>query len=316
MSGRNLVICDSEENYAKALAMYFMQKKELMMQVHVLSSPNCVSSLTEDVKPDILLISEEYEKVIPDRLEAKKICTLSSVERNPKDGKYPIIFKYQSGEKILTQIACECTELFAPGEFMYSTSKETTKKVIGVFSPVHRVGKTSFALRMGEKLALSENVLYISLEIFGGIEGHFKEGGQSISDVICYARQEQGNLGMFLTTVVCHRGDLDYIAPAAVSEDLKELRGSEWASLIRRILKESIYETIILDIDEGVPELYQLLEICTKIYMPVLGSKYAKAKIRQFEKELVFLEKEHLMKKIIKKEVKNDHGRTASCQNH
>lgn len=316
VSGRNLVICDSEENYAQALAMYFTQKKEFMMQVQVLSNPDCIKTMKGDVNADLLLVSEEYEKVIPEQIAVKKICILSSVTEKQEARKYPVIYKYQSGENILAQIACECEEWLGAGELVCHTSKKTAKKIIGVFSPVHRAGKTSYALRLGEKLAESENVLYINLELFGGVEGHFKESRQTISDVICYARQEQGNLGMFLTTVIGHKGNLDYIAPASVSEDVKEMKGSEWVILIQRILKESIYETVILDIDEGVPELYQLLENCTKIYMPVLGNKYAKAKVRQFEKELVFLEKEHLIKKIIKKEVKNDHGRTASCQNH
>ena len=38
MKSRNLVVCDTEEEYAKALAMFFMRKKELMLQVHVCSS--------------------------------------------------------------------------------------------------------------------------------------------------------------------------------------------------------------------------------------------------------------------------------------
>lgn len=37
MRSKNLVVCDTEEEYAKALAVYFMRKKELMLQVHVCS---------------------------------------------------------------------------------------------------------------------------------------------------------------------------------------------------------------------------------------------------------------------------------------
>ena len=35
------------------------------------------------------------------------------------------------------------------------------------------------------------------------------------------------------------------------SEDVKEVSGTEWAGLFRKILEQSIYETLILDIDEG-----------------------------------------------------------------
>ena len=47
MKSKNLVICDSEEEYAKALAMFFMKKKELMLQVHVCSRVSNAATLGE-----------------------------------------------------------------------------------------------------------------------------------------------------------------------------------------------------------------------------------------------------------------------------
>ena len=45
MVSKNLVICDSEEGYAQALAMYFMRKKELAAEVQVCSTETKVMEL-------------------------------------------------------------------------------------------------------------------------------------------------------------------------------------------------------------------------------------------------------------------------------
>ena len=83
-------------------------------------------------------------------------------------------------------------------------------------------------------MAATENVLYLNLEIYGGIGGHFEEGEQTLADVLYYARQEKGNLGLLLTTVVKHRKNLDYIVPMPVTEDVKSVKAEEWLMLIRR----------------------------------------------------------------------------------
>lgn len=301
MKSKNLVICDIEEEYAKALAMFFMRKKELMLQVHVCSSINHAAALGEKIRTDILLVAAEYAKEVQEEVKAEKVFILSTGERSEGEIKYPVLYKYQPGENMLGDIIRECAELFDAGDMMYGMSGNKKKKIIGVFSPVHRVGKTEYALKLGEELAESENVLYLNLEIFAGAGGRFEKSGQNLSDVLYYARQEKGNLGLMLTTLVCHRGNLDYIQPMPVSEDLKEVRGSEWAGLLSKILEQSIYETLILDIGDGIPELYRVLRCCTEIHMPVLEDEYSQAKVVQFEQEMSLLGQEDVLKKIIRK---------------
>lgn len=338
MNNKNLIICDSEETYAQALAMYLSQKKELMLQVRVCSSKEKLAELIEEGDDGLLLLSEEYAQQgsvsgnqephqdsvsgnqelyqgsVPDVQEPhqdsasdknrnRRVCVLSSRIAKKNRADCPQIYKYQSGEKILAQLFEECPDWFDADSLVCKAAKEAKKRIIGVFSPVHRTGKTAYALRLGEDLAQTENVLYLSLEFFAGIDGHFRKSSQTIADVIYFSRQEKGNLGTFLASMVCHKGNLDYIAPAQVSEEMKEIRGEEWIRLAERILEQSIYETLILDIDDGVLGLYQLLEICTEIHMPVRNEPFAKAKLKQFESEVIMLGKEHIMQKVIRKEI-------------
>ena len=300
MKSKNLVVCDTEEEYAKALAMFFMRKNELMLQVHVCSSISHAEALGKEIRPDILLVAAEYEKEVQEKVKAEKVFILSGGDKLKEKTEFPVLYKYQSGERMLSSIIRECADVFGTGDMVQGISANK-KKIIGVFSPVHRAGKTIYALRLGEELAESENVLYLNLEIFAGLGGHFEHNGQTLSDVLYYARQEKGNLGLMLTTLVCHKRNLDYVLPMAVSEDLKEIRGSEWVGLMDKILKQSIYETLVLDISDGIPELYVLLKSCTEIHMPVLEDEYSKAKLLQFEQEVNLLGQVDILKKIIRK---------------
>ena len=301
MKSRNLVVCDTEEEYAKALAMFFMRKKELMLQVHVCSSVGHAEALGKELRADILLAAAECAGEVQEKVLAEKVFVLSTGIKSAEKAEYPALYKYQSGEKMLSCIIQECAELFDAEDMSQGMSGNKKQKIIGVFSPVHRIGKTEYALKLGEKLAETENVLYLNLEVFAGIGGHFKQEGQTLADVLYYARQEKGNLGLMLTTLVCHRGNLDYVLPVPISEDLKEVHGSEWALLVNKILEQSIYETIVLDIGDGIPELYQLLKSCGEVHMPVLEDEYSKAKLLQFEREMNVLGQEDVLKRIVRK---------------
>lgn len=302
MNSKNLVICDGEEGYAKALGMFFMRKKELTLQVHVCSNADSAIAVGKETHVDLLLADRQSVKEIQKQIKAPAVFLLGAGESGEKGLEYPLLYKYQSGERILGEIVQECAELFSSERVAGRGAGGRDQKIIGVFSPVHRIGKTSYALKLGEEMAEFKNVLYLNLEIFGGRDGHFEQRRQNMADVLYYARQEKGNLGLMLTTLVCHRGNLDYIGPMPVSEDVKSVDGKEWVKVIRQILEQSIYEILILDIDEGIPGLYALLEICTEIHMLISGDPYSQAKIRHFENELSLLGQEAILQKILKRD--------------
>ena len=298
MGSKSLVICDPEEQYAQALAFYIMNRRGIHFQVQVC---NDIQHIQE---ADLLLISDIYSGEDRKSLKAKKVFVLSGGGKAVLDE--DIIYKYQPGEQILDEILKRCEEMYTENELFYSSSQKKTGKVIGIFSPVHRIGKTTYALRVGEDMADSGNVLYLNLEIYGGIGGHFEKGGQTLEDVLYYARQERGNLGFMLAKVVKRKGNLDYILPVPVSEDIKEIRAEEWVFLLKQIIDQTIYETVILDIDEGIRDVYELLKICSEIHFLSDDTMYSQAKVEQFERELTLLGYEELLTKIIKKELLHD----------
>ena len=72
---------------------------------------------------------------------------------------------------------------------------------------------------------------------------------------------------------------------------------------IEQIASQSIYEVLILDIDEGIRGVYELLRMCTEIHVAVIKEEVAQAKMFQFEEELHLMEYDDVRHKMIKKEL-------------
>lgn len=179
MVSRNLVICDQEERYAAALAHFFMKTKELALGVQVCNSVAQALRLQEESPIDILLIGSGYPQEERQKVRAESVFVLTQSEDVAHETHEKLINKYQSGEAILRDVIEQCQESVEPGNFFLGTVKKEKVRIIGIFSPVHRSRKTGYALRLGKDLAKTYNVLYLNLEMYGGIGGHFPEIGQT-----------------------------------------------------------------------------------------------------------------------------------------
>lgn len=302
MQSRNLIICDSEEEYAEALAQYIMKREELTFQVQICSDISHVLSMQESRKIDYVLISSACLAEERRKIKAGKVFVLTGKRKDKiLENELPVC-KYQPGDEIVAEIIRSCSDGELEEEALLKTIKKKQSRIIGIYSPVHRVGKTTYALELGRKLAQDSNVLYLNLEAYGGVGGHFPEGGQTLSDVLYYARQEKGNLGLILTTIVKHKDRLDYVNPIQVSEEIKTVSSKEWLEMITKIMEQSIYEILILDMDEAIRDVYAILHICNEIHLITAGDCAAAAKVRQFEEELTLLGYDDVRRRIVRKE--------------
>lgn len=290
MSSNNLVICDPETDYASRLAAYLSGKRELAFQVKICSSPGQLRSVCGELSTALLLLNEvfageEMEEIQKDA-GAARIIILSDRERDSESsGKADRIYKYQSGEEIYAQIIQICAAENIDG--FWRVRKREKGRIIGVYSPVHRVGQTDFAIQKGKELAKDENALYINLETYAGFGGYFpEEREKTLAVLLYYAKQESGNPGLILTTLVRQMEGLDYVPPVIFPEDLKALEAKEWIWLFREILQNSIYDVLILDLGECISGLYEILNFCDTVYMPVADDRVAAAKITQYEELL------------------------------
>ena len=300
--GSSFVICDQEEGYAAALAAFLMQKKELAFQIRICTDADQAEEMEKDRPADILVITDACPRARRKKFHAGNIFVLTESEHTEVNPGETPLYRYQSGETLLGEILQNCgQELRTAGE-IFLQKKKQSMRVIGVYSPVHRTGKTSYALQIGQKIGVSAHTLYLNMELYGGVGGHFPEEGSTIADALYYSRMEGKDLGWMLTGMVSHMGPLDYLLPARVSEDIKTVPAKDWEQLLRQILTEGMYEAVILDLDEGIQGVYGLLRMCTEIHVPVLQDRIGTSKMLQFQEELHLLGYDDVRKKLQKEE--------------
>lgn len=314
MSSGCLVICDQEEEYAAALANFLAKRKGLALSVQMCGNIAQVLELQDNCQIDILLISSRCLKEDKGRIRSANTVILTSSRKEETREQESVIYKYQSGETIMRELIGTCSQMSIAENLFLETVHKKSIKTIGIFSPIHRCGKTSYALELGKKLSVSQNVLYLNLELYGGIGGHFPETGQTLADALYYSRQERKNFGAVLTGMVRHFGSLDYLLPVRISEDIKAVEPEDWVCLLDQIATYSLYDILILDIDEGIRGVYGILRLCTEIHVPEVSDDVGRAKMFQFQEELQLLGYDDISRKITRR-WEYDTGRATACKN-
>ena len=220
----SFVICDKEEGYASALAAFLMQKKELAFQIQVVTSPEQAEEFLEEKPVDILVIHEGWPREERKKFRAGSVFVLTESDRGEAGPGETALYRYQSADALLAQMVQNSGPGLRTAGELFLQKRRQDVRVIGIFSPVHRTGKTRYALKLGREIGSASHTLYLNLELYGGIGGYFPEEGNTLADALYYSRMEGRDLGWMLASMVSHMGPLDYLLPARVSEDLRQCR--------------------------------------------------------------------------------------------
>ena len=264
---------------------------------------------------DILMIAEEFEAGEDGYPEAEKILILTSIPVRKGEEKENRIFRYQSADGILDDI------IRAAGAVSTGSGRKkggirirdkppdekqrTVKGLIGVYSPIHRIGKTKFALRLGQKMARNGPVLYLNMEGYSGNDYYFQDNsGKSIGDLLYCLKQEREDHGIRISAMTGQAGGMDYLLPMENERDLREVKAEEWIGLLDEVAEKCIYETIILDLGESVDGIYDILRKCSRVYTPYIREGAAAAKLEQYENNLRSSGYGDILKRTVKKEMR------------
>lgn len=274
-----IAVCDSEAGYAGTLAEYLNTRKKLPFRAEAFTDPEKFCRYACKNQPEFLLIAEESLSTQVQALQIPHLIVLSS-DRETEYREQKCIYKYQSAESLIREVMAYCQEsVFADT----SCSYEKKVQLIGVYSPLGRCGKTLFALTAGQIWGESRNVLYLNMEDYSGKQIFPEEDNlQNLSELFYYLRQ--GKTLPALPDLTHSWGSLDYISPVSSFEDLRNISFKEWTALFAYLEKESSYHILVLDIGNGIDQLFSILDLCTQIYMPVLDDWISRQKIEQFKK--------------------------------
>ena len=175
--------------------------------------------------------------------------------------------------------------------------------VTSAYSPVNRCGKTTLALTLGLVHARRGRTLLLTLEEFPGVFRNIRdpscEEEEDLSDVIY--RYLQGAYSWSRLKGAVHSfGPLDYIPPVRCAEDITQISSEDLSRLFRRIAEEGGYASIILDFGSFGRRAAELLDLCTRIFMPVVEDPASSLKLDSFQEFLDRLGKEELRDKLVK----------------
>ena len=291
MSDKNVVICDREIRYANGLGENISEREDLAVKVYVCSSFEHVLELEQAKKIHIFIVDEEITYAQRTQIGANQVFVLTRGKVADLGEEEWAIGKYQCADEIIRQVF----------EFYVDRTKENVMRcmnkerarLVAVYSPIHRVGKTTFALALGRECAKSKKVLYLNLEEYAGMEVS-QDTNMNLGDLLYYLRQGNGNLGIRLQAAVKEDEGLDVVPPIPVVLDLKEVTWEEWEALITQLLENSLYEMVVLDVSESVQGLFPLLELCDRVYMPVLEDENSRRKLKQYQDNVEQLKLEKL----------------------
>ena len=282
MKNSIFAVCDLEPAYAYNFMEVMNRKQNTPFDVQAFTNTKALEEFCKSNHVAVLLISNRAMEASVKELHIGKVLILSEEEAIPEPVEYPSIYKYQSSENIIAEVMDYYTQSAIDMKLVGVASKSA--KIIGIYSPIKRSLKTSFAITLGQVLAKDKNVLYINLEEYAGLASLL--GGQFLSDLselMYFIRQRASNIILKTNGIIQNIGNMDFIPPVSNPTDIRSITYEEWSWFLEELVEKTSYEVILIDFGEGIEGIFQLLEACNRIYMPVLKDTVSQAKLAQFD---------------------------------
>ena len=158
-----MAVYDADTRYAERLSDYVNRKERGVFTAQAFTSKEKLAEYAAKHEIDVLLSGERTD--ISEIPSGQKIYMSEETERQMESGKE--IYKFQSGDDIIREVMAVYSEI--PGIRPNTAgSVDQSRRIIGVYSPVGRCGKTCLALAIGQILAKEEKVLFVTLDTFTG----------------------------------------------------------------------------------------------------------------------------------------------------
>lgn len=319
MRNRTLAICDREENYARRMGEYFLERTGGSSQIQVFTKAEELQRYWQQKRAEVLLIAESFYEELPEGMLAEGETQIFLLQENGKvaaEGML-VVDKYQKPENIVQSVLEAAGEIEEDCPFETEnkesvgdgngggsrTAKDRRKagKWIGVYSPIKRCLQTPFSITLGQLLAREHKVLYLNFECYSGLRQLMnREFSTDMMDVMYYFRYAREKLAARLPAMIQSMNGLDFIPPVYSSLDIRQVTGTQWADFCKEIAHLGEYEYLILDLDDGMEGLFDLLQKCDRIYTITKDDRYAVAKMTQYEQILKFQEQEMIADRTVK----------------
>ncbi len=283
MSNNIFAVCDKDENYGVRMVNYLLSRKNIPYTMHLFTELSDFQRFLENGTVKIALLGESMARKIKiKKTEGIEVFVLSEKGEhfNPS---YKYIDRYQSRDAIVSQIFSQIE-----GVIDWDESRSSEKaKLIGVYSPVRRCLQTTFAITLGQLLAKEHKVLYMNFECYSGFSSLLRrEYPSDLMDFLYFYNCAREKITTRLPSIIQKVNGLDFIPPGQSLLDMQGISGKQWMEILELLDNITDYEYIILDLSDSMNGLFDLLNMCYRIYTITKEDNFAMAKMIQYEQIL------------------------------
>ncbi|MCI5588652.1 MAG: hypothetical protein MR384_12350 [Lachnospiraceae bacterium] len=278
-------------SYSRCFSEYVSHKKNDFMDVQIFTGLDSIRQYLADNIINILLVGQDMVNDLAGCRQIKKIIVLSEGDSVCEYSEYPVIFKYQSIDRIIKEIF----NIIADDDSIEDCQagfRRKDKEIIGVFSPFGGSGVSMFSWKLVKQINSVKKTLYINLEMFDGLDIDRKKEYENeyirgMSEAVFYIKQKKGKLGMKIQSIIHNHEGCDCILPVDDYRDLYSITAGDMNEFIDVIARKTDYETIIFDIGFISEASLVLMKSCDKLMVPKAEDSFQNKMQESFEKYLM-----------------------------
>ena len=290
-----LVLFDKEEEYAYLMSEFLRTHEDTPWEIHTYTTNTELLAKEKRAKISMLVVAESVyaEELMTLHAGRTVILNESGVLHF---GQVPNIDKYQQAESVLKELLVQYMEI--AGEGCLKLAHPFKTNFIGIYSPVRRCMQTSVALAMCQTLAMEHRTLYLNFEHYVGITELLPETSErDMADLLYFLSADQNKFRLRLKTMICRKGNLEYVPPMKSGQNLLTVLPGEWIGLLQRIEELGDYEYVVRDLSESMQGLFDILRLCRKVFTLTADDPISRRKLDQYEQVLALYEYQDILQK-------------------
>jgi hypothetical protein len=281
MKQYRLVICDREEEYSLGVMNYINRDDKNPYMAVAFSKLDKFKSYLEQNQVHCMVVNRKFQREFQTSVPILWVSDSKVTEQED------LIYKYQSMEtlcqglnRMMREQNCYHAE---PGEI----------QIYGVYSPMGRTGKTTFALALCNHLNKRGRSLYLGFEEYSS----FSEGQKEASDLLYFIKSHSPDMMTQLTSRLLHRGQLDIFPSPIAYMDIRQLTMEDMIWFVEQLRQQEQYQSLVFDIGAGSFSDLGVLQLMDHIYMPVLSEGFGE-KEQNFRRMLELMQLSYLEERI------------------
>jgi cellulose biosynthesis protein BcsQ len=285
----NLVIADFDEGYLRGLSEYINSNHSSAFMASCFTKVDSFTGYMEGQPPvDVLIIGPDFYDISVGYSYIKLKAILSTGVLSREYQGFQIISKYNTGEKLLSEVLHLYSKI-DPFETRLPTQSKNTE-FIGVYSPAGGTGKTTIAAALSIQCAeQGMESFYLNLESIQSTEMFFNSNNnRNLSYVFYYLKEMSGNLSFKMDGIKGVEDGVNYFNSPESPMEYEEIDPEELELLINGIKEMRRYDYVFIDMSNTFDtKNYKIMNFCNHILMVTLYEPIALYKSRIMFNELV-----------------------------